>query len=175
MFDNVQKVSIIGGSGTGKTTLANSLGKEMNLPVYHMDGMNYYENWVERDKKERDNMILQIIKKEKWIIDGTYRSTLEERLQKSDLIIYLDYSTFAQLKGVMQRFFKSKGKERQEIPGCKERLNWNFLIFVIKWRKKKREFVLNIVNKIDKEKVVVFKNRRMLNKWYKKNWGRKII
>ena len=41
----MERICIIGGSGTGKTTLANNLGKELDLPIYHIDGINYSENW----------------------------------------------------------------------------------------------------------------------------------
>ena len=37
----VNKVCIIGGSGTGKTTLANNLCKVLNLPVCHIDGIHH--------------------------------------------------------------------------------------------------------------------------------------
>ena len=52
MFKKViimNRISIIGGSGTGNTTLAKNLGKQLNLPVYHIDGINYLDNWQERD------------------------------------------------------------------------------------------------------------------------------
>lgn len=35
----INKVVIVGGSGTGKSTLAKNLGKQLNLPVYHLDGI----------------------------------------------------------------------------------------------------------------------------------------
>ena len=77
----MNRISIIGGSGTGKTTLANNLGKQLNLPVYHIDGINYLDNWQERDKGERDKIILKKINEDRWIIDGTYLSTLKQRIE----------------------------------------------------------------------------------------------
>ena len=35
MLDNVKRISIIGGPGTGKSTLANNLGRELELAIYH--------------------------------------------------------------------------------------------------------------------------------------------
>ena len=99
----MNRICIIGGSGTGKTTLANNLGKQLNLPIYHIDGIHHLPNWEIRDKDERDKIILQKTDEERWIIDGTYRSTLKQRLEKSDYIIYLDYSTFAQVKGALKK------------------------------------------------------------------------
>ena len=119
----MERICIIGGSGTGKTTLANNLGKELNLPVYHIDGIHHLENWIIRNKDERDKIILEKANQSKWIIDGTYHSTLQQRLEKADYIIYLDYSTFAQVIGIIKRFLKNHGKEREEIPGCKSSIS----------------------------------------------------
>lgn len=175
MKDNINRISIVGGSGTGKTTLSESMGKELNIPVYHIDGMNYSENWQERSKEERDKMILEKVNTEKWIIDGTYLTTLKQRFEKSDLIIYLDYSSLAQVRGALGRFFKEHGKERVGIPGCKEKMSLSFLLWVFHWRKNKRDDILRAINNVDQGKVFVFKNRRQLNKWYKEEFGRKIV
>ena len=87
----ISRIAIIGGPGTGKSTLANNLGKELNLPIYHLDGIHHLANWVPRDKEERDKIILEKTQEPKWIIDGTYKATLEERVKKADLIIFLNF------------------------------------------------------------------------------------
>lgn len=174
MLENINKISIIGGCGTGKTTLAENLSKALNLPVYHIDGIHHLENWQIRDKTERDKIILEKVKEPKWIIDGTYMSTLEERIKNSDLTIYLDYSTFSQLKGVLGRFAKNHGKEKKEIPGCKEKMSLEFIIWVLNWRKNKRDKILAQLKNINTNKVLIFKNRNKLKNWYYKNFNNKI-
>lgn len=174
MKESIKKISIIGGSGTGKTTLADNLAQALNLPVYHIDGINYFKDWEKRDKEQRDKIILEKVSTNEWIMDGTYNSTLMKRLESSDLIIYLDYSSFAQLKGVIGRYRKQHGKERQEIPGCREKISFDFLNWVMHWRKNKRPKILEAINKVDHEKVLIFKNRRVLNKWFKKEFNIKM-
>ena len=174
MIKNVNKIAIIGGSGTGKTTLSKNLSKKLNLPVYHIDGIHHLENWQIRDKDERDKMILEIVNQSKWIIDGTYHTTLKERVENADLIIYLDYSSIAQAKGALGRWIKNHGKEKEEIPGCRERMSFEFLMWVWNWRKNKREDIIKNITKIDQNKVLVFKNRRKLNKWYQNEFNEKI-
>ena len=174
LFDRINRISIIGGSGTGKTTLSENLGNILNLPVYHIDAFHHLENWVERDKAERNKLIMEKVSEDKWIIDGTYKDTLKERLDISDLVIYLDYSSIAAVKGALQRYFKYKGKERKDIPGCNEKISFHFISWVWNWRKNKRDTVLECLKEVDENKVLIFKNRRKLNKWFKDTLGKSI-
>ena len=165
------RIAIVGGPGTGKTTLSEKLSKKYNIPVIHIDGIHHLPNWKIRDSIERDNIILSQVAKDKWIIDGTYKSTIKERFKRADLIIWLDYSTLAQLKGVIQRFLSHPYKEKNEIPGCKERLTLEFLKYVFKYNKTKRHFIIDNLKDIDNSKVLIFKRRKDLNKWFKASDG----
>lgn len=161
------RICIVGGSGTGKTTLSNALSKKYNIPVTHIDGIHHLKNWQTRDKLERDKIILDIVKKDKWIIDGTYKDTLKERFEAADLIIWLDYSTFTQLKGITKRYLKNPGKEKPEIPGCKERLTWEFFKYVLNYNKSKRYHIPNTLKNVSTDKFLIFKKQKDLNKWLK--------
>lgn len=161
------RIAIVGGPGTGKTTLSEKLSKKYNIPVIHIDGIHHLPNWKIRDSIERDNIILSQVAKDKWIIDGTYKSTIKERFKRADLIIWLDYSTPAQLKGVIQRFLSNPYKEKNEIPGCKERLTLEFLKYVFKYNKTTKHFIIDNLKDIDNSKVLIFKRRKDLNKWFK--------
>ena len=161
------KIAIIGAPGTGKTTLANNLSEILKIEAIHIDGIHHLENWQPRDKQERDDIILEVVNREKWIIDGTYKSTLKQRIEKADLIIWLDFSTLAQLKGIMQRYLKNKGKEKPEIPGCKEKMDKEFFVYVAKYNKNKRNVIVENLEGINKEKLLVLKNRKQVNNWLK--------
>lgn len=159
------RICIIGGSGTGKTTLANKLSEIYGLPAIHIDGINYLSDWKARNKEERDKIILSLLENEKWIIDGIYKTTLKPRLEKADLIVWLDYSTFAQMKGILKRFFTIKGKERTDIPGCKEKMSREFFFYTLNFRRKNRHHITDNIVDIDNSKILRFTNRRKLNKW----------
>lgn len=165
------KICIIGGSG--KTTLAKNLGEILDIPVYNIDGIHYLKNWQTRDKKERDNIILDKINTTKWIMDGTYSSTLDARMDAADLVIFLDYSSFARFTGVLKRFIKNHGKEKAEIPGCREKMDIDFIKILLKW-KKKRVSIMEKIAIVNNDKIVILKNRRQLTKWYINQFNKNI-
>ena len=166
-MENINRISIIGAPGSGKTTLARDLKKIYELPVIHIDSIHHLRDWKLRDKKERDKIILENARKDKWIMDGTFFDTLKERVELSDKIIYLRYSTFVNLFGSIKRMITHLGKERDEIPGCKDRIDLSFLSYVATYNFKMRNKIDEILKDIPKDKIIIFNNRRELNKWLK--------
>ena len=147
-----KRVAIIGAPGSGKTTLAIELKDVYNLPVVFLDSFYLLPNWVMRNQEE-------------WIIDGTFIDTLEERVKVADLVIFLDFSTMVQLKGIFKRFFSNLGKDKIDMPGCRERLNPSFISYVATYNKKRRKYLVDILEKYDQNKILQFKTRQELLKW----------
>lgn len=57
----VKRISIIGGGGTGKTTLSLRLSEIFNLPVYYIDGIKYLPEWHKRSDIERFEILNKYI------------------------------------------------------------------------------------------------------------------
>lgn len=71
------------------------------------------------------------------------------------------------LKGILKRIFKELHKERQEIPGCKERIDFKFIKYVITYNKTKRHLILDNIKDMPNEKILIFKKQKDLNNWLK--------
>ena len=163
------KIQIIGFSGAGKSTLGKQLGKLYNLPILHMDSLNFLSNWVERDRLEFNQIVDKfLVDNESWVIDGNYFRITPSRYEEADLVIYLKYNRLTCLKGVIKRYKKFKHSSRPDMAeGCKERLNFSFLMWVLfTGRTKKRRRHMEEVVKNAKSSLV-FKNRKELNKYLK--------
>ena len=118
----LHRICVIGGAGSGKTVLTDNLSRVLNIPVYHLDGINYETNWVEVDKENKKKKILDIINNNELIIDGTYNGTLNERAKKADLIIFLDYSE-QELKVYYHVILRINTKKEKKYRGVLKNLN----------------------------------------------------
>ena len=163
----MEKIIVIGSPGAGKSSFSKKLKNITKLPLYHIDMLYHKKDGTHITKEELEEKLKEIFKTDKWIIDGNYSKTLKERFDRADLIIWLDYSTYAQVKGIFNRILKNYGKEKTEIPGCKERFNFTFFKYVITYNKKKRHIIVDNLNGIPEDKVLIFKKRKALNKWLK--------
>ena len=151
----MERIIIIGCGGAGKSTLARQLGEKTGLPVVHLDKLFWHPGWVESTKDEIDAKILEEMQKPQWILDGNYNRTLPMRLEKCDTVIYLDFSRFACLMGVVKRVVTTYGKVRPDMgEGCPERFDWEFLQWVWNFNRKHREKYDRMLNETDRKSVV---------------------
>lgn len=162
----MQRVVIIGCGGAGKSTLARQLGEKTGLPVVHLDKLFWKPGWVERPREEFDPLVEQALEKEAWIMDGNFNRTMEKRLRRCDTVIYLDYSRFTCLWGVLKRVLTTHGTVRPDMgEGCPERIDFEFLKWVWNFNKNKRRRYYQLLQQTTHAQVLIFKNRRSLKRY----------
>jgi adenylate kinase family enzyme len=164
----MERILIIGCGGAGKSTMARQLGDKLQIPVVHLDKLFWKPGWVESSREEIDAKIMAEMAKPQWIMDGNYNRTLEERMRHCDTIIYLDFSRFACLMGVLKRVITTYGTVRPDMgEGCPERFDWEFLQWVWNYNKNKRESNYRLLNEATYAETIVLKNRRAVKKFLK--------
>lgn len=162
----MERIVIIGCGGAGKSTLARQLGEKLDIPVVHLDKLFWRPGWVQVSKEEFDKLHREALAWEKWIMDGNFDRTMAERITRSDTVIYLDFSRFACLMGVLKRVFTTYGKVRPDMgEGCPERIDWDFLKWVWDFNKNKREKNYRLLNEAEGKETIVLKNRRAVKKF----------
>ena len=161
------KIMVIGYSSSGKSTFSKRLSIIHHLPVLHIDRIFFAPNWVDRDRKIVEAEIREFMQQDGWIIDGLYRHLATERFEQANQIFIFDFNRFKCLYGAIHRRIKYHNQNRDSIAdGCKERLNFSFIWWILHSgrRKNSKELLKRI--KIDyQDKVIVFKSRRQTNRY----------
>ena len=162
----MQRIMIIGFSGCGKSTLAQRLGKILGIESTHMDALHWLPGWVESDREHKIKLLKPVLERDSWIIEGNYFRVLwQERIEKSDTIIFLDYNRFLCLWRVIKRRIMYNGKTRPDMgKDCKEKLDIEFLRWVIYDGRKKRGKIYGEIKKIKEvypdKRIYIFRRNR---------------
>jgi len=90
-YSSFKKISVIGNSAAGKSTLSIEVGKNLGLDVFSIDKAFWLPEWALRDEASFKNIHNKWLSFDSWIIDGVgYWGSLVDRISKSDLVIFLD-------------------------------------------------------------------------------------
>lgn len=111
------KIYIVGGVGSGKTTLANKLSKKIKTKVYEMDNIAFKdrESYEREPPKTRDNKLKHILRKKTWILEGAYAGSWTKPIfKKADLIIILNINPKTAQRRIITRFLKRKLNKNRE-------------------------------------------------------------
>ena len=85
------RIYILGGPGSGKTTLAKRLSDQLNIPCYEMDLIGW-ENGVgpERSLEVRLREVHEIAIQPDWVTEGGHSPWRDELLRSAEQIVWLD-------------------------------------------------------------------------------------
>ena len=162
----MERIMIIGCGGSGKSTLARQLGEKTGLPVVHLDKLFWRPGWVNLTREEFDVVHNAAIEEKKWILDGNFDRTMEQRIRRCDTVVYLDFSRMACLLGVMKRILTTYGKVRPDMgDGCPERFDLEFLQWVWNFNKNKREKNYRLLEQYGDKRIYILKNRKQVNEF----------
>ena len=162
----MERILIIGGNGSGKTTFSRRLAEKTGLPLLHLDRLYWKGNWDHTTDKEFDALLLPELEKSRWIIDGNYRRTLPLRLAYCDTVVYFDFPRHTCLWGVLTRVLKHYGTCRPDMGGnCPDRFDPAFLKDVWKFNKVQRPFYHTQLNAAENVTVHTFHRCRDAWRW----------
>ncbi len=112
-----KRVMVIGGSGAGKTEFSKKLSALTGLPLAHLDRIGWRGHREKTPREEFDALLSEITAGEEWIIDGNWSRTIPDRLKRADTVFWFDFSGIRCLRGVLARFFRNRGKTRDDMGG----------------------------------------------------------
>lgn len=164
----MERVLIIGGNGSGKTTFSIELAKKTGLPLVHLDSLYWKENWESVGREIFDARLEQELVKPNWILDGNMNRTLPHRIKYCDTVFYLDFSSISCLIGVIKRTIKYYGKTRPDMGNnCPERISLGFYKQSFLYNKKFRKNYYQMMKENPQVQWIVLKNRRQVKRYLK--------
>jgi len=87
----MRRVSVIGTSGSGKTTFAGRLAERLGVAHVELDALFWRPDWQEPDETEfRARVVAALDRPEGWVSDGNYARLFEDVLARADTVVWLD-------------------------------------------------------------------------------------
>lgn len=168
MMENMLKVMIIGCPGAGKSTFARELKDKTGLPLYHLDMIWHKPDRTNISKEEFDGKLAEIVRRDRWIIDGNYQRTLEMRLKECDTVFLMDYPLDVCLSGAESRV----GEKREDLPWLETEFDEEFKQWIITFPQNELPDIYKLINKYKDEKnIVIFKSRKEAGDYLQKIAG----
>ena len=159
-----KKIIVIGSPGAGKSTFSRQLRDITDLPLYHLDMINHKPDRTTVTREEFDSRLDEILRTDKWIIDGNYQRTIEMRLEKCDTVFLLDFPLDVCLAGAASRV----GKKREDMPWIENELDEEFRQWIVDFPKEKLPEIYQMLDKYSEKNVIIFKSRQETDEYLQK-------
>lgn len=130
----MKRIHILGGPGSGKSSLARREAAKLGLPQLELDAI-FWDNEspaydVRRDPAERDRLLVEHAAGEAWIIEGVYWKWCLPSFERADEIWVLDTPHVTRQWRMGLRFLRrklgmEKSLKKDSLRGYLETARWN--------------------------------------------------
>src|SRR5947208_7875459 len=87
-----RRISVVGSTGSGKTTFARELSRRLGVPHVELDALAWGPNWTLVPVEVFKERVARAVEGEAWVVDGNYggRGAQGLVLPHADTVIWLD-------------------------------------------------------------------------------------
>jgi adenylate kinase family enzyme len=87
----MRRVNVIGGSGSGKTTVGRALATRLGVPFVELDELHWtHPNWDLPELGEFRARVETATLGDRWVVDGSYGKARDLVWSRADTVVWLD-------------------------------------------------------------------------------------
>lgn len=117
-----QRISIVGTTGSGKTTLARKLADRLQIPHIELDALHWEPNWTAASEQVFHDRVTEALSGDRWVTDGNYSKVRKIVWSRADTIVFLDYSFWLVMRRLLWRTLRRSLRQEELWNGNREDL-----------------------------------------------------
>lgn len=169
----MQRIVVVGTTGSGKTTMAGRLARKLNFPHIELDALNWGPDWTMRPNEEFLALVEEATRGQNWVVDGNYSRSREIVWARADTVVWLDYPLYLVLWRLWWRTWGRWWKRTELWGGNRERLWEHFFtsdslfLWALKTYKRRRREYPELLSRPEYAHLTTFRfhSPRQAQKW----------
>jgi len=177
----VKRVSVVGTTGSGKTTVARSLAAMLGSPHIELDALFWGPGWTMAEIPVFRARVASVVAGDGWVVDGGYSVVRDIIWSRADTVVWLDYPLAVILPRLLRRIV-ARIRDRAELwPGTGNRETFrnaflsrdNLLWFAIRTHRGRRRRIRETLARPEFARLVVhrFRETREAEGWLEAQRG----
>jgi adenylate kinase family enzyme len=98
-----RRVSVVGSSGSGKTTFARRLAAKLGVPHVELDAFHWEAGWIEANNDVFRARVEAATAGDGWVADGNYARARDIVLARAETVVWLDLPLRTCLVRILRR------------------------------------------------------------------------
>ncbi len=99
------RISVIGVSGSGKSTIARLAAARLRIPYIELDAIHHGPKWTEIPDEDFRRIVRELVAGDAWVIDGGYRAVRDLVWARATTVVWVDPPKATVMAQVIWRSF----------------------------------------------------------------------
>jgi len=121
-----KRISVVGTTGSGKTTLARQVAQHFQIPHIELDALHWEPNWTASPPQVFRDRVTEALSGDCWVVDGNYSAVRNIVWSRAETVVFLDYSFWLIMGRLLRRTLRRSLKQEELWNGNREDIRKSF-------------------------------------------------